>query len=289
MGLAAGLGPQHPTPLTAGAPAASCSSQGGRPWQGGNPCFGSHFPARGTREVSCTLLLPVFSSVSWGPCKQALFEVAGQGPLLPAAGAAVRSAGRTGALCCARLAPTLAGLCGDPSAPVSHPSEKKAELRELLRPSENKSTGPALWTFVWMEASPQRQPPPRPSGVPPLPCPPAWLAGTAPMMGDQPAPPHSPSRNPDQLEGPEPRLQPESPQLRPPLLVISRSLNREPPLSPPSSGVVSSPYSEKLPRLKELYHGCPASRPEEAPAPPRASVSLAVKKGVTILTGSLCR
>lgn len=173
VGLAAGLGPQHPTPLTAGAPTASCSSQEGRPWQGSNPCFGSHFPARGTREVSCTLLLPVFSSVSWGPCNQALFEVASQGPPLPAAGAAVRSAGRTGALCCARPAPTLAGLCGDPSAPVSHPSEKKAELRELLRPSENKSTGPALWTFVWMEASPQRQPPPRPSGVPPLPRPPA--------------------------------------------------------------------------------------------------------------------
>lgn len=84
MGLAraAELGSQHPSPPTGRlARVGSCRSWGSLLQQlpGRWHSAGRQTPARGTREVSCTFLLPVVSSVKLRPSWQLPLKAAGQG------------------------------------------------------------------------------------------------------------------------------------------------------------------------------------------------------------------
>lgn len=186
----AGLPAPQPTDCTgspgwapAGAGPASCSnSQGEDTPQGGKPHGEFHFPAGGTREFSCTLLLPVVSSVKLGlswqlpqGCWEGFQKRAEPARPLCLQHRAVRSRR------CARPNPAARGRSAapgrDPSVAVLvllPPFQKERSSASSSNGPDNQSFGSAPWTFGWAATSPQRQPPPslwgpnRPMGIAPM-------------------------------------------------------------------------------------------------------------------------
>lgn len=152
-----------------------------------------HFPPACFPLCKLGTILAAPLQGSWVPVKR-------EAPLSPQPGPRVRApeSGHAGALCCAQPGPgagprwALRGLL------------RVRELGEYLRQLENESIDSTLRTFVWKEASPQREPPPRRLEVPPLLRPPA--CGERPMWAlDRPegVPAGARAPDPDQLEGPK--------------------------------------------------------------------------------------